>query len=331
MKLSESIRRGLLSFSQGNIRNAFRIRPRRNTLFFEELEADYVLHCERSGFRKDMTRIGFEWMSLVFDKLVPRFLRRLSPEAFLNNVMSHVWSNLGLMDSFSISRDGDTLLIKTRNESITRLIGLNGLVTGSYQGIINSFFGSGSELVNAHVSGDSVLYEFRLRGKPERIPGKSLRRYTVLNKQETGAYQTMLKNRFLVIKGNRVYFRNRLLTPVESTIFSILGIKAVLLHSVPELSRNFFAQIISGADKEQGLRMMKNLFEAMGWGRITIVRKPAEILAEARNPPCGLARRDNWDYMIMTMLGFIKAVYPDAELSRSSLKPTSFSFSASIR
>jgi len=229
------------------------------------------------------------------------------------------------MDDFHIEKNGDILRISTKNEGITRYIGTNNLMAGLYLGNVEVFFNSSAHVLEAKQEKEACEYVFRLQGNPISIDGRSKKLYRKLNDitpPKGYSLKDALKRNIFTFKGNRIYFRGKSISPVENTLFHIIGELNILPKKMTEISYDFFREIIKDeASKEEKLSVLKTLFQIMGWGVIRVVmREKGRILIEIRNPPHGLILTDNWDYLIRTFLGYLWLI--DKGLGISNVKKT---------
>jgi hypothetical protein len=316
MRLSESIRRKVLEISAGWIVNKFKIRKRRDTLFFEDIIAEYFRRCEAAGFGNEMEELGREWMALYFTKLLPDSLKKAPPDVLLNSIISRIWSNLGLMDNFFMAFEGDMVRIKTINEGVTRIVGTNRGMVGFHKGIINALFGRAVETVEFNQKKENCAYAFRLLEGEFGIEGKDKEMYNKLNQFPEDIRGFNLKDAvengvFVLKAGNRIYFKEKLICPVENTISHLIGNKGVMLDSVAHISERYFSGILKEKEsKESRLTLLRLLLESMGWGLVRImVDKKERITVIIKNPPYGLqSRGDNWNFLSNTILGYLRTI-----------------------
>ena len=331
MRLSESLRKGIMKSKVGGIINKFKIKGgRRDTLFFEELLARYILECEKQGFADETRKMGHDWMFLVTKTFSSKAIKKMPPVFILNSIMKNVWHNLGLMDDFHVEKNGDILRISTKNEGITRYMGENNLMMGLHAGNVEAFFQSSVHLLKMKQNRNECEYVFRLHGKPIYIEGRSKELYDKINEIKPIKGYTLkdvLKEKIFTLKGNRIYYRGKSMSPVENTLFHLIGQLNILPEKMEEISYDFFKEIIKPeVSKEEKLSLLKTLFQVMGWGLIRILlKKKGVIVVQIKNPPCGLLLKDNWDYLIRTFLGYMWLI--DKELKISDIKTTASSIS----
>jgi hypothetical protein len=79
MRLSTLLSRNILRPDVGRLCNRFKIRSRRVVFFFEDILSLYIKECEEAGYKEEMERAGFEWGSLVFQELIPAYLKKHTP------------------------------------------------------------------------------------------------------------------------------------------------------------------------------------------------------------------------------------------------------------
>jgi len=312
LRLSTSLRRDILETTVGGVLNRFKIRGRRDTLFFEEIPAYYIRECEKAGYVKEMRDIGQKWGFLIIDQLVPSAMKRLSAKILLNTIMKKVWVNLGLMNDLHVDVKNDIVILNTKNESITRFIGENEFAVGLYMGILNALCRSEMGYVNASQSENSCRYVFEIGNEPFYIEGKKKSTYNQLNslpKSNKFALKDALRFGIFQLKSdNRIYFRNRLVVPIENTIFHLVSDRAILLDRIPPISYDFFKDIIKkDATNEERLNLLKTLLQVMGWGTVKIVIKSeSEIVVEIENPPYGLQlEKDSLFSFTKVILGYL--------------------------
>lgn len=322
MKLSESLRKNILEATTGGIMNRFKLHKRRNTLFFEELLSRYIIECEGQGFSDETRRISQEWMFLYINTFLPNVFKKIPPVFFLNTVMRKVWHNLGLIDDFHIEKKDDILRINTKKEGMTRSFGANNFMPGLYMGVTGALFDASVIPLEMNQKSESCSYTFRLYGRPMSLKGRPKELYVKLNAVTPVKGYTLkdaLKNNIFTIKDNRICFRGKFLSPVENTLFHIVSEFNVLPEKMPEVSYDFFKEIIDeNTSDEEKLSLLKTLFQMMGWGVITVIMKEeGKIFIGIRNPPHGLVLKDNWNYLFRTLLGYLWLI--DRELRISEI------------
>jgi hypothetical protein len=324
MRLSESIRRRILDAGAGVIINRFKIRKRRDTLFFEDILAEYFRVCEGRGYGDDMAEIGKEWMALFFKQLVPGSLRRYRL-FLLNSVMSKIWANLGLIEQFSIDVKDDIATIVTKNEGVTRIIGKNMGMVGFYQGVINGVFERQAQPEKVMQSFERCEYVFRISEEKFDIDGKGKDHYNRLNLLPKAAGYDLAgaieKGVFELKAGNRIFFRDKSICPIENTIFHIIGNKRIMMNFVPGISHAYFSKTMENPENaEKRLLLLKIILESMGWGTCKILKREGDgIHLSISNPPHGLQKSgDNWDFISMLILGFLWTIDRKYSLKSSS-------------
>lgn len=311
MRLSESLRKNIFEASVGGIINKLKIRKRRSTFFFEEIYSEYVKACEDAGYGKEMMEISREWMIMSFERIVLASFKKIPPIILLNTIMKKLWIMSGLMDNFNASKDGRIVTIRTMNEAITRFIERNQLTMGFYIGVLSSLFMHDLKPVNIVQTKTECEYKFRLLDKkPVPVRSKDKPLYDRLNRmKEVRGFtlKDLLEKKVFHLKGkNRTYFRGKLISPIENTLFHLIGNRKILLDKVPEISYNYFKDVIKDSSDAKKLSLIKTILQAMGWGIIKIAAKDKRIIFEIKNPPYGLqAEEDNWDFLIRTILGYL--------------------------
>jgi hypothetical protein len=313
MKISEFLRRGTLQIAGGVILNLFKMKKRRDTLYFGDIPARYFLLCEKNGFAAEVQQIGQKWMYLYFSTLVPEALRKLRPDELLNGIVKNIWVNMGLMSGFSMSVEDKHVTINTRDEGMSELIGSNSFLTGFHQGVLNALYGKEVEVAETRQTREECLYSFRILDKKFRLEGKGKAAYDQLNhipEMRGLTLHDMLKTKVFYLRGKKLYFRGKIIYPIENTVLHLFGNSGILLDKVPEISYRFFSEILEKASgEEEKLRLLKNLLQAMGWGIFGITKAGASVKIGIDHPPYGLQKeKDNWDFLIRMMLGYLMAI-----------------------
>ncbi|ODS37218.1 MAG: hypothetical protein A7315_04255 [Candidatus Altiarchaeales archaeon WOR_SM1_79] len=320
-RLSTSLQKGILETTVGSILNKFKIRSRRDTLFFEDIITQYVLTCEQHGHGKDIGRLSEKWGELNIHILTPAPIKKISNTLIMDRILRNVWTNLGIVDYVHLNKRYNTVYLTTKNESITRSIGRNDFMPGFFNGIVNALYNSRSKIIGVIQSKESCEYQFELTHEPVTITGKDKSLYDKLNYMEPIYGHTLgdaFRSGMLQLKdGNRIYFREKRVTITENTIFHLVGAANIMLDEVPRISYDFFSKVIEKeSTDEQKLKMLKNLLQFMGWGIVTIVfRNKNEILFEIKNPPYGLqSEKDDWTVLSNVILGYLWAIDKDFEI-----------------
>jgi hypothetical protein len=322
MKLSESLRRNIMEVRTGGILNKFKVKKRRDVLFFESVLAEYIKACEDAGYNKEIMEIGMEWMRLMRE-IVPGVFRK-APLFFMNNILKHVWVNIGLLDHLRMSREGDLIMVRTRNESITRLIGKNSFLPGLYMGISNVLFNSELDVVETMQAGGINNYTFKIRNV---VPVFSAGRKAADNKldyfpaEQGFTLKNAIQNRVFQLKGNRIYFRGTFLCPMESTLFHLIGNRKIMLEKFTVLSHGYFSKIAEkNAPAEKRMVLLKTLLQTMGWGNIKIImRNRKDITLKIINPPTGVQQeKDNWEVFARVILGYVRLLNKSFRISDMS-------------
>lgn len=311
MRLSEAFNKKILSATPGRILYRFKGKPRRDTLFFEDILANYVKVCEDAGFGADLQTMGQKWMSRVIQELIPNTLRKLPRILFINLVMRKIWSNLGLVPYMHAEQKGKFIELNTRDEVITRIIGKNHLSIGSYQGVLNTLFKSHLECKSALQTRDSCKYIFELKDKNFKIKSKTRDEYFKLNSPTNGKGSTLenaLESSIFQLGGNnRIYFRGKSINPMENTLLHIFGNYSILMDRIPEISCNYFKEVVeTDTSPEKKLQLIKTLLSVMGYGVVNIIIEDDRLLFRVKNPPYGLqTSEDNWNFLINTVHGYL--------------------------
>lgn len=312
MRMSEAFRRDFISTGVGGVFNRIKLRDRRDTFFFEDIGANYVRMCEESGHSEDMEDIGREWMGLYFRCLLPNALKSIPLGIFLNLVVKKIWTSLGMMDHFRFSESRGVFEIVTRNEGVTRIIGRNGLMRGFYSGVLGSLYGREMEYEGGKQTKGGCIYRYRKLKRIFVITGKPKAEYDRLNRIETGRGHTMkdaLRRNLFRMNGNRIYFRGKSISPIENTLFHLIGSRGIGIGSVADISEEFFGKVLKkGASLRENLVLLKNLLQVMGWGIVNSEISGNGVKISVSHPAHGLQKGgDNWDFLLHTIRGFLKA------------------------
>lgn len=317
-----SLNRNLLECAVGGILNRFIARSRRITLFFDNIINDYISLCESEGYEGNTWKISKKWAELAFQQLVPNSIKRLPKPLIINHFGKKTWNSLGIVDDIHLDENGNTINLATRNESITRVIGENRFMLGFWNGTINALYSSQTRIVDYSQSKEVCRYQFEIENKPIYIEGREKSLYNRLNYLKPIKGFTLndaIKKRILQLKeDNRIYFRNKRLTITENTIFHLAGNADIMIDKVPDISYNFFKDIVDlNSSNEQKLILLKNLLQIMGWGIVNIIiRNKNEVYVQIKNPPYGLQlEKDNWNFLCNTFLGYIWILDRDFEIS----------------
>jgi hypothetical protein len=312
MRLSESLRRGIMKAYPGHIMNTFKMSSRRNVLVFEEILANYIKKCGESGHEKEMGEIGERWACIFVEKLIPNIFRNAPVQIIFSNA-EKTWKNVGLVEKLSITAEGDMIKIETKNETITRIVGKNSFMTGILRGFLKVACKTGIEIVYARQTKLSSIYMFKKNQGPyEQIPSKDKRLYDLLNECKSGGgkldFRMALKSNIFQLKeDNRIYFRKKSLVPLENTIVHLIGNKGVHLESIPSISYTFFEKLVSkNSPERKKLILLKTIIHITGWGNARILENGCSIKIEIENPPCGFQEEsDNYVFLCNMILGYL--------------------------
>ncbi len=321
MRMSEAFRRDFIITGVGGVFNRIKLRGRRDTFFFEDIGANYVRMCEESGHSAETEDIGREWMGLYFKYLLPSALKTIPPNIFLNLIVKKIWTSLGMMDHFRFSERGRTFEIVTRNEGVTRIIGRNGLMRGFYSGVLGSLYGMEMEYAEGEQTRKRCVYRYEKSGRRFSVSGKPKGEYDSMNRMKGREGYTMkdaLRRNMFQMKENRIYFRERPVSPIENTLFHLIGGRGIEIERVADISEQFFKNVIKkGSGKAENLMLLKTLLQVMGWGIISSELREDGIRMSICHPAHGLQKGDdNWDFLIRTIQGFMKAGGLAGELDR---------------
>lgn len=311
MRLSESLRRNIMEVDVGRVINRFKVKSRRDVLFFEDILANYIKECESAGYGEESKIIGQKWMSLTTKNFLPITLRKLPYSILFNIILKKIWINLGLLDDIHVTKNNNIIKIKTTNETTTRIIGPNKAIIGIYTGLLNIIFNSQVECLNSLQTKRSCKYTFRGKKESFEIKSKKVNIYKKMNyspKIEGFTLKDALKANIIQLdKNNRLYFRGKSLCPRENTLFHLISNKKILFKKVPHLSYNFFKNIIQEkSSNNKKLVLLKTLLEIMGWGNVKIITKQSSIKLLIKNPPYGIQlEKDDWGFLVKSILGYL--------------------------
>jgi predicted RNA-binding protein YlqC (UPF0109 family) len=322
MRVSELLRRGALKTNVGGILNRIKIRSRRDTLFFEEIGAKYVGECCKSGYEKEMEAIGEQWMALYFKYLLPSAIRSVPPKFFLNTIAKKIWVSIGMMDHFRIEEKDGIFEIKTANEGLTRIIGKNGLMAGFYKGILSSIYGKEFRIIEMSQAKENSRYVFEKTDIPFDLTGKSKMVYDRLNRISGGSGFTLndaIRARIFELNDNGIYFRGKSISPIENTLFHLIGNRGLLLDKVAYISNEFFGGIVKNETTEkQKATLLKTLLQTMGWGIVNIEIARKNFVVAIKYPAYGLQLDDdNWDFFVQMILGYLRLADENLQVDRT--------------
>lgn len=311
MRLSESLRRNIMETRVGGIINKFKGRRRRDILFFEDILANYIKECENAGHGKEMFDIGRHWTNLGMQSFLPSVIKKISLQVFFNVFAKKLWTNIGLMDDLVVIKETDRISINSKNEYFTRIIGKNEFNAGLLVGVIDVLEGREAECIEKAQSKEESRYVCQLKNKPwipPKVKEKNLynsQNYLPVNKGSS--LKNALERGVLVLKHNRIYFRDQSVIPIENTLIHLFSNKGILHNKISEISFNLFSDIIRKEfSKEKKLRMLKNILQILGWGEVKISVKNNSILFSVKYPPCGLqTENDNWAFLAEVVQGYL--------------------------
>ncbi len=321
MKISDFLRNKTFQIAGGVILNYFKIKKRRNTLYFGEIPARYFVLCESKGFGNEMREVARDWMYLYFSTLVPQSFRKINPQDLLNGLIRKVWMNMGFLSDMKVSIEGNVISVETVGEGTTELIGRNSFQPGIYEGIFTSLYGRRMKLLRSSQTPERSGYAFEVTDEEFSLGGRQKDEYNHLNsmpKVRGLTLEDMLRSNVFYLRGQKLYFRGKVIYPIENTAIHLFSNRAIMLDKVPGISRDFFAGVLeSGSSPDERLRLLKNLMQAMGWGMFSIARTGSAIKIRIANPPFGLQKEeDNWDFLARMLLGYAKTIDERYELER---------------
>jgi hypothetical protein len=312
MRLSVAINRDILSTTVGGVFYRFKGNRRRNTLFFEDILANYVRESEGAGYAKEMEEIGHKWGLLYSTSVMMPILKKIPPVLFINTIMRPVWANLGLLDDLHAVKEGDIVTFETKNECTTRIIGKSKFLEGIYRGALETVFNSAIVTREALQTKKSSRYSFQLTYKNFGIETKEKKVYDKLNHlpQITGfTLRDALKSSIFKLKeNNKIFFRGTHIQLMENTLFHIIGNEKILLDRIQHISFSYFEKLVEkDSTHEKKIKLLKTLLQTMGWGIMKIIIEDRNnITFKISNPPHGFQiEEDNWEFLSRTILGFL--------------------------
>lgn len=338
MKLSESLRKNLIETTTGGLLNKFKIKTRRDVLFFEDILLSYARECETLGFGREIEKNGMMWGALLFKVPVHGAFRRLPPPFLINKVIGKVFVNLGLMDEINLAEKDGKMFLRIKNEAFSKGYEGNIFLTGLHSGFLSQLYGFKMECTGVSKENDYIKYVFEKSKEPFVIKSKSRETYNELNciPDDKGfTIKDALKSNILKLReDNKLYFRGRVLNPLENTIFHLLGSSKLPFERLSLISYDFFNEIIEkDSTREDKLKLFKNLLQLTGWGRINIISKQKALVFDITNPPYGFQpEKDNWEFIIRTVLGYLWIVDKRFRIKRieESRKRISVEFSVDV-
>ncbi len=211
-------------------------------------------------------------------------------------------------------------------------------MVGLYTGILNAVYKSEITSVDVSQSERSCRYVFKIEDTPFYVRGKKKSRYDQLNSLPVSDKST-LKNAlrshvFQLKKNNQIYFRDKLVTPIENTVFHLIGIQAILSDRIPHIAYSCFKDVVmKDSLDEEKLNLLKTLLQSMGWGVVKImVKTHREIIIQLKHIPHGFQLEDdNWDFLIKSVLGYLWLLDKDFKVNKvnESYKTLSILYSTS--
>ena len=323
MRLSESLRRGIMKAYPGYLMNTFKLTKRRNVLFFEDIIANYIKKCEESGHGNELKDAAKTWARMSMENFTPDIFRNI-PKSVGFALAEKVWQNIGLVEKLSGAADDDTITLRTKNESITRIIGKNKFMEGIYEGFLEFAYRSDIETLEAKQGRKTSIYRFRrLDTHRPAVSAKTRKDYERMNisvseESDHGLKTLIHSNIFQLREGNRIYFRGKPIMVLENTLFHLIGKSDICMGYVSGISQSFFGKIITrdSGDHEK-LVMLKTIIQAMGWGQVKIAISGRNISLDISNPPYGLQKYpENYSFLSETMLGFMCLIHKNIRIAR---------------
>ena len=313
MRLSYSLHSGALKTALGSILNKIHFGTRRNVMFFEDISAQYAQLCESSGYEKEMYAIGEEWFYLVYKNLIPRAIMHL-PKHILFPMLADIWRGIGSLDSMNILYADNKITVETEKEAVTRIIGKNAFMQGVFAGSFEAVLNKRLVLEDVHQTKRRSTYCYKVDGEMTPFPSKTKEEFMKLNRYTIPkgfSINDAIKSGILTLKENKLYFRGKIISATDSTVYHIAGNRGIMIDKVSDISYDYFSKLIDKKSKtEAKLILLKTLLQTMGWGIITISGDMyANITFDIRYPPYGFQKeKDNWDALSMVILGYLRNI-----------------------
>jgi hypothetical protein len=325
MELSQSIHKDVMKTKTGGVTHELEIKKRRDTFFFDDITLTYLKRCEDGGHGEALRKLGEYWGSMFLDRLLPPKAEDMPPVVFFNNVLGNIFKTMGYLDELSFSQDEKALKLETKNERTVAAIGINNFSIGFYIGALDVLFKHRVEYVDASQEGNKCLYSFRLTDGAFQVNARTKDEYDRLNYLPDVRGFTLkdaLVSGTFQMKENKIYFRGKSIGGIENTQFHVLSNGKIMIDSVPEIAYEYFKNVTKeDATQEERLVLLKTLLQTLGWGVVTTVFKDNEITIEIHNPPHGLQLdKDNWDFVVMTILGYLWLIDKNILLKKQEYK-----------
>ncbi len=312
MRLSESLNRNIIETGDGTIINKFLLKSRRNVLFPIDIFGRYVKYCEAHGYSGQISLMGKKWGLLIAQELAPGAIKMMPPSIQFNFFMGRIWSNIGMIGGMRCSRRGKLLNIKTKNEIIRHAIGDNVYSASSLHGVVCGMLDKEVIMSEVKPAGADCEYVFEITDEPlKHAESKGKNYYNKLNygrRSYGDGIARALHENFFTIRGNRIYFRDRLLMLCENSLYHIIGNEGIFREMIADISREFFGSVIerNGCDH---INLLKNFLQICGWGNLKIIMKDNGLDVVLQNMPFGLqAEKDNWSFIAYTILGYLRLI-----------------------
>ncbi len=323
MRLSESILKGLTEVRSGSLFNKFGVKKRRSVFFFEEILADYVLAGVRKKKSKQFEESGYKWLASGFPESIPTFVRTF-PTSFMNTVVNRMHITTGAFDSLKVSvLKGDRIKIEVENPFTTRVHGKNPTERGCWRAMVSAIYGREAVCVHAKQSRKRSEFVFRLGKRWHPPKCKDRKTYLRLNREgvETGPnLSNLLSRKEFVLRDNNLCFKGHRLVYSENTTFHLAGIYCLLPKDLLRISEKFANRLFERTTREKKLKIVKALFEATGWGKLSVSIRGKRMVLKMVNPPYGFQiEKDNWVFFSLVFAGFLRREFPRIKLRGSKL------------
>ncbi len=314
MKLAHSLHKKTLEASVGHLLNKFKLRKRRDTLFFEDILSEYVKLCEEKGI--DTSILARKWVHVTLFPSIPSYLKKLPIEFLYNSILNKVWANLGIFDSIHFEKvSKDVVRITVMDESETRSVGPNKGMIGFHIGVLEVLTGKKVVCLKAVQTREKSVYELKIiPEKAEITVGKSKKEYDAINALKPIKGFTLkdaMEKRIIHLKSpNKIFFRGKRICFLENTFFHILSNETPFIDKIADISYEYFKHLInSNSTKNEKLKLLKSLLQIMGWGIVSFIVSGDSITLDIKHPPHGYQKeKDNLAFIANTVLGYLRLI-----------------------
>jgi|SRR3989344_5130017 len=324
MKLAHSLSKKVYNSSSGNNLNAYKIDKRRNTIFFSELLSGYF-QILRKHEKEKLREIIYKWNRAVMQAVVPETLKQNVPN-FFNKITKPIWVQLGSIDGMH-SNEKEDIFVSIENETITACLNETYFIEPLLEAIIDGIKKRKSKLIKSLIEGKKAEYHFSVseNEEPESFAFKSKDEYLKKNQikkfEGFSTSDALSKGFFNLNEKNQLFFRSKRLVAYETTLYQLLSIYDLHFEDFLETAENFYANVFDQDSKKEKIALTgKNLFEAMGWGKILIKADENfnKIKINVHHLPYGIQKeKDSWKFLETNILAFLRVINPELELIKS--------------